>query len=189
MAHLSQISNRQLLERSKFADCIAAADEYLRFIDGHPVGNPIRQCIDYNFCVVNEPIRRFRIQPAAFLVQGIRIIPVEQGNHWSNTSFQQSIDQIRIELNALLVDSTRPIRQNTSPADGEPIVFDAHFLHHLDIFPESVVMVAGNVSVFTMCNVTAFLTISVPDIFAFSVFEISSLYLIGCRRCTPQKIV
>lgn len=100
VAHLSQISNRQLLERSKFADCIAAADEYLRFIDGHPVGNPVGQCIHYNFCVVNEPIRRIRIQPAAFLVQGIRIIPVEQGNHWSNTSFQQSIDQIRIELNA-----------------------------------------------------------------------------------------
>lgn len=64
-------------------------DKALRFVLGNPVFDPISIPRSKFSRIFGEPLRAVRIQPAAFLIQGIGIIPVEQG--------QKRFDPVSIE--------------------------------------------------------------------------------------------
>ncbi len=114
---------------------------------------------------------------------------MEQRYQRLNAVCQQLVYQVRIELQALFVDLACAVRQNSGPADGETVIPDTHFFHHLDVFFEMVVVVTGNVAFFSVRNVIALLAVSVPDVQTLSVCQISTLYLVCCGCGTPHKIV
>ena len=102
---------------------VAQADETLRFVVGHPMRHPVAQAVDNQGRIFGEPIRAVRVEPAAPAVKLVRVIPMEQGDVWSNVCGQERIDQpvVKIQPGGVrLAGSGRAKHAATRSTGGKP---------------------------------------------------------------------
>ena len=167
---------------------MALAEDDVSFVHRYPILHPVGKCIDHHAGIFGEPIGAGVIEPAAAAVKLERIIPVEQRKVWLDAGFQQAIDQLGIEIDAGLVNLAGSVGQNSRPGCREPVSFQVHLLHQLDIFSPSVIVVGRDIAGIVVENDTRPFAENIPHAEALTVAVSATFYLVRRRRCTPRKI-
>ena len=75
--------------------------EALRFVEGNPMADAVRQPVHDHLNVVSEPFRAVRVQPASAKEQFIRIVPMKKRHPRFDALLEQFINQPVIEAQAL----------------------------------------------------------------------------------------
>jgi hypothetical protein len=119
----------QMLFRSMNTSPMSQIDHNHHFIERYPAGYPVPETPDRLFRIIGKPLRRIRILPAAFIIKGLREIPVKQSRARLDVFCQQFIRQPVVEIESLFVHPPGSIRKNTGPGNGEPIGVQAYGLH------------------------------------------------------------
>ncbi len=168
---------------------VTQPDKALRLVQGKEVRDPVAEPLRRQLCKLRQPFGAFRVHPAAALVKRIRHIPVVQGDIRRNPVFQKRVDQLIVKLHARFVDLPRALRQQPRPGNRKTVCFQPHFLHQGDILPETVVVVARDISVMPAENMTRLVRVNIPHILPFAVLVKRPFNLISAGRSAPYKIL
>src|SRR5215469_3750275 len=109
-----------------------------------------------------------------------------QGHKGSNAASQECIHESIIKIQATLIDSSRSLRKNAWPRDGETIRVQAEFGHQRYILRHTVVMVGSDISVIALVNLARSSRELIPDGRTTPIFIRCALYLIGCSCRSPE---
>ena len=164
--------------------------KHLRFVEGHPVSDPIPQRTGNHIRIRGKPVVAFGILPAALSVECRGQIPVIQGDQRLNSVAQQFIAQVPVKLQTCLVDRACPLGQHPGPADGKTVGIQAHLFHQGHVLPPTVVKVDGHVSVFAVGDLAgAIVNKGIPDGLTLTVGVPTAFDLGGGGGSAPQKIL
>mgnify|MGYP001649739481 CR=1 FL=1 len=179
---------RILQPRSVLTGDVTHPDKTLRLIKRNKVSYPVRKALRHKARILRKPVHGVRIHPAAPLIQRIGIIPVEQRNVRLNAIRYQFVDQTIVKCNPFLIDGPLALRQNSGPADGEPVRRNTDLFHNTDIFPVAMVVITGHISSMASEYLSGLSAIDIPDIQALSVFLRSAFNLIRRRSRSPYHL-
>ena len=86
--------------------------------------HPVPEALETEASVVEEELLDALVEPAAVaLLQHQGQVPMVQGHHGLDVVLQQLVDQLVVELHALLVHVVlRTVRHHAGPRDGEAVV-------------------------------------------------------------------
>ena len=168
---------------------VAQDGDTLGLVQGHVGIHPTGKVLRHQGGISAEGRHNVPVQPAALVLQGAGQIPVIQGNHGPDARFQQGIDQLVIEGEALLVYGAVPVGDNPGPAHGEAVGLDAVLLHQGHILCPAVVAVAGHVAGIAVEDVAGHMGKIIPDIGSLSVFIPGTLALVGGAGYAPQEVL
>ena len=117
-----------------------------RFVERHPVLDPVAKARREQRGIVGEPLHDLRVgePPAILECQGQ--VPVEQVDQWLDASLEEAVDEAPIEVEPGLIDAAGPQGQDARPADAEAVGPDAGLGHQPDVIPVAMVVVAGDVT-------------------------------------------
>ncbi|MPM40152.1 hypothetical protein SDC9_86791 [bioreactor metagenome] len=164
--------------------------EDVLFVDCDPIFHFAAVRLEQGHCEFLEVGDDFPAFPAAvFFLQEQRQIPVIDRHHRLDVVFQTQIDQLVVEIQALLVHLIHGGRENPGPGDREAIGFQAHFRHQTDIFLHAMVMVDCNVTVCVFVGGAGDFHKFIPNRWPFAVRIPGAFHLISCRSTAPQEIL
>ncbi|MNI88113.1 hypothetical protein D3C73_1453740 [compost metagenome] len=86
-----------------------------------------------------------------------------QGTERFDSVLQQLIDQTVIIIQALFIDRSRPLRENSGPGYREPVGAQPQLFHISDIFFIAVVAVTGSIPVVAVTDLAWRMRIRIPD--------------------------
>ena len=163
--------------------------EHLRFVEGHPVSDPITQRTGNHIRIRGKPVTAFGILPAALPVERRGQIPVVEGDQGLDAIAQQFVAQIPVKLQACRIDGTRPLRQHPGPTDRKTVGVEPDSLHQGHILPPVVVKINGHIGIFAVGDLAgAIVNEGVPDGLSLAVGVPAALDLGGGGGGAPQKI-
>lgn len=131
---------------------------------------------------------QFKMQSALTIlfVQSGRQIPMVQGDQRLDAGGNQLIAQVAVKFQALLVDLTDSVGQDTAPADGEAVALQADLFHQGYIFLVAMIVITGYVAVLSVGDMAAVVNQSIPDGFTSAIF-IPGAFDLGCGRSYAPK--
>src|SRR4030095_11255632 len=154
-------------EREKLVDCEEVADAVAQ-LPGHVAG-VIPECLD---CLARLP--------PALVLERLRQVPVVERGERCDPRRDQFVHQAVVEVQALEVWLTCPVREDPRPGDGEAVRGRAEVLHQGDVFLVAMVMVVGDVAGGAVADLPLRVRVCVPDRWAFAVLVPCALDLV-CR--------
>ena len=168
---------------------IAAVDEGVELVGGHPVGDAVGKLADGVVGVVGEGVAGGAIGPAAFVFEGLREVPVEEGAEGLDAGGVESVGEVLVEVEAFRVGRSGAGGEDARPCDGEAKAFDAEVLHEGDVFFVAVVEVVGDVGGLALEGFAGGMGEGVPDGGAASVFVDGAFDLVGGGGGAPEKVL
>ena len=125
---------------------VAVADKDDGLVKGSPQLHPRTKAGVAQAGVLGEGFGGAACFPAALILQGLRQVPVIEGNHRLNIMRQQFIDQIAIKLHACFINLAAPGGQQARPGDGKAIALQAHLGHQRHVFAKTVIVIDGDIA-------------------------------------------
>ena len=119
-----------------------------RLVQGDELVHPVAEGTDDCRGVGPEPLHRLAIAPGALLLQRLRQIPVEEGDHRLDTGSDEVIDEPAVIGEARLVHPAGALRQNACPGQREAVGVGTELAHQRDVAEilVAVIGVAGDVA-------------------------------------------
>ena len=185
VGHPDQIPVRMLHKGRKISVLVAVCDEYLGLVDGHPVPYPVGEAVYQHPGVCFKPVRGCRIEPAAPAVEGIGVVPVEDGHQWLDACCQQLIDQCVVEGDTGGIYLSGAVGDHPCPADGQSVCLQTDLLHQRHILLEPVIVVACHIPVLVERHMPRLPGVYVPDIQPLAVLLVCTFYLIRGSCSAP----
>src|SRR2546423_15039207 len=173
---------------SMFAGPVSKIGRAPGLIQGDPPVDAVSQQSRDYLCIIRKSECSLSVEPATFLVQRQREIPMIQGHKGRNTSCQECIYQTIIKIQTAPVDSSLSLGKNARPRDGEAIRIQTEFGHQRYIFWHTVVMVGCHISVLSVMYLARNSCELIPDRQATPILRGCAFNLIGCSCRTPEKI-
>ena len=165
------------------------ADEALGLVLRRPDLDPVRELVGQEAGVLGEPVGRIAVQPAALLVERLRVVPVEDRDERLDPVRAELVDEAAVEVEPLGVGGADPVRQHARPGDAEAIGLGAQRLDERDVLLEAVVVVAGDVAGVAVEDRALSLTKDVPHRRPLAVLGRGPLDLIAGRRHAPGEVL
>ena len=126
------------------------------------------------------------VQPAAKGVhQGLGALEVVEGYQGLDVLFQQVVDQLVIEGQALRVGVARGVGHDPAPGKAHPVDLEAQLGHQIHILFPVVVVVGGHLVV----GDAGLACTPVGGGRTLAPFVVTALHLESTGGCTPKKIV
>ena len=119
--------------------------------------------------------------PAAFVFEGLREIPVEEGAVGLNAGGEEFVEHAVVEVEAFGIGCAGALREDARPCDGEAVGFEAEVLHQLHVFFVAVIVIIRYVPGVAVVGFAGSVGEGVPDGGAASVFVGGAFDLIGSR--------
>ena len=117
-----------------------------RFIERHPILDPVTEGRREQRGVIGEPADDLRVGEAAAVLQRLRQVPMEQVDQWLDARRQQGVNEALVEVEARLVDRAGPRGQHARPADAEAIGARPQIGHQPDVFRVAVVVITRDIA-------------------------------------------
>ncbi len=152
----------------------------------HPIAEPAADHIDERSEVLHDAAS----EPAAAVVlQRLRQIPVVERQEWGDASLEQSINQARVEVEPGFVDAASTFGHDSRPGDRKTIGVQVELAHELDVFPPSMVVIAGDVAGLIVDDVSGVVGEGIPDTWPTPVFSHGTFDLVRRRGSAPVEAV
>ncbi len=100
---------------------------------------------------------------------------------------EQRVDELVVEVDALLVRLAGAVGEDARPGDGEAEGLQTHALHHLDVLRVAVVEVVGDVAGVAVGGLAGGVGEGVPDGDAAAAFVDRAFHLIGRGGGAPEE--
>lgn len=107
------------------------------------MADTVRKMSGHQLCILIEPFRRLRIQPAAFLMKGVGKIPVIESHIGLNTVLDQAVYEVIVISEAFLIDFSRFLPAGCGPSLRKNDRLSGPALHDGHIFFVAVILVAA----------------------------------------------
>mmetsp|Transcript_45138 Transcript_45138/g.130670 ORF Transcript_45138/g.130670 Transcript_45138/m.130670 type:complete len:224 (-) Transcript_45138:214-885(-) len=165
-------------------------------IQRHPVLDTVSESLKAKPCIPAEgshdPLLRPQ-QAAELVVHGRRQVPVKKGDPRINLVLHQLIEEVVVELDALLVHGPLvSVRDHPAPGDGQAVGLEAQLGHEFHIVAVAVVVVVCDVAGLEV-NAHALQHLAVrdgvPDGGCAAALRRPAFDLVGRRRCAPDKVL
>ena len=162
----------------------------LRFVDGDPELHFGAKLLKTNLRIVVEQFNRGTVEPAVVRNERCGQIPVVQCHNRLDSICLQSIDQVVVVVDAILIDpALRAIWQNPRPRQGKSISIGTKLFQYAYVVFVLVETVTRDVGVLAFEESRSRVSEHVPDARPFAASVPRSFNLKGSRRGPPQKSV
>jgi len=168
---------------------ITVARHHLRFVYRDPAGDPVAERLGDDRRVLREPLRRAADRPAAFVLEGLRQIPVIERGGGGDAASGKLVQQCPVVVEPALVDRSPAVRLDPRPGDREPVGAEAERGHQPGVFGVPMVGVASDVAGVPAADLAGRVAEGVPHGWALAVGVGRSFDLIGGRRRAPGEAV
>jgi hypothetical protein len=176
------VSNRH------FDAAVSHLDEGAELVDREEVPHAVAELLGHVAGVVGERLGRVARLPAAVLVlQGLRQVPVVERGERLDAGRLQLVHETVVEVQALRVRLTGPVREDARPANREAVRGRADVLHQRDVLLVPVVVVVGDVAGVVVRDLARRVGERVPDRRALAVLVPRALDLVGRRGRAPEE--
>ena len=138
--------------------------------------------------VFGEAQRRVAAHPAALFLQGLRQVPVVEGQVRRDAPLEQCVDQAVVEREPLLVPCPLAARLDARPGDRETVGMDPETRDQRDVLVDPVVVVAGAIAVAAVLDRAGPPAELVPDRVAPAVLVRGAFDLVGAGRDAPDEL-
>ena len=166
------------------ADAERHVDHVVLLVDGEPVFYPVSVRPEQERGVVDIVVDAAPVQPSAVLVyQSLRILEVIDGDDRNDIRRDQLVNELIVEIDALLIYLAVSLGEYAGPCYGEAVGLEAHLLHQGYVFPEPVIVVAGDLIV----GDRRILDADVHYRQTFAVLVGGAFRLERGGRCSPEK--
>ena len=108
---------------------IAVVGDDERFVQRHPVGDPVAEPRRDHVGVVGECFGGCSDGPPALVLERLREVPVVQRREGPNAGREQRVDQAVVEVETTRVDLPPALRHDARPGDREPIGVEVEASH------------------------------------------------------------
>jgi hypothetical protein len=173
--------------RRKSAVQVAAVGDDPRLVQRRPHRHTIAESGKDRRGVIAKPIGAVAIEPPATVVKRRRQVPVEECRVWCDVRRQQRVDEMIIEIEATLVDTSGATRQHAAPTDAEAIRLQTESLHERHVVAPAIIVIARDIPGVAIRRPTGTVRESLPYAGACTVGERTAFDLIGRRRGAPEK--
>src|SRR5215469_7762134 len=137
--------------------------------------------------IVGEALGRFPVRPATLVFQSLRQVPVIQRGKRTDVGLMQGVDETLVEVEALVVGLARSGGLDARPGDGKAAAFHVELAHDADVFPVTMVVVAGDVAGVAILDLTGSMGEAIPDGLAFAIFTPGAFDLIRSSGGAPPE--
>ena len=161
--------------------------ETVTFIRRKVIFDAVAKLGDYVAGVIGKGTCCIARLPAAFVLQGLRQIPMVECQEGLNAGSKEFINQATVEIHSFWVRMASTRRKNPRPRYGETIRGRAEVLHQLHIILVKMIMVVCDVAVVPVPDLAGRRRVSIPNGGATTVLLHGPLDLIGGRSDTPMK--
>src|SRR5215212_6919827 len=100
-----------------------------RFVMSDPILDAVTERTTDEIRVFHECVDCGTYRPAALILQFLRQVPVVERHEGRHICFKQTIHQLAIEIQSLLIDLAAPPGQHTRPRNGKAIGLQAQLFH------------------------------------------------------------
>src|SRR5829696_1150221 len=159
------------------------------FVQGDPEPDTIREGLVDDARVLCKAIARVPVGPAAHILQRLRQVPVVEREHRFDRALPQAVDEPAVEVEASLVGVTAPFGLDAGPGHREAIGMYPELGHQVEVFFQTVVLVAGDVARVAVNHLAWSMAKRVPDRRAAAVFVYRTFDLVGRRGRAPQEVL
>ena len=133
-------------------------------VKGDPVLDTVAEAGEAEGGILDERRRRRLAQPPVVLhLQRERKVPVVERGDRVDAVGDELVDQIGVELDALLVDGAIAGRQDSRPRDRKSIVLELHLRHQPHVAAEAVEVVSSHVASLACAHLARRVRKGVPD--------------------------
>ena len=143
----------------------------------------------HDFDVVSKTRGHIAIGPASGIFQGLRQVPVIERNKWTDSGFQQGIDDAAVAVDAFGIRRTGPGGLNARPGNREAVAVQIHRAQERDVFLPAMIGIAGYVAGVAILDLAGSMREAVPDRFALAVFLPRAFDLISGGGRAPEEIL
>lgn len=165
IGEMQRVKRRVHVALARCMDAIEVAqpDGAPGLVEGRHRIQPVADAGDDRLGIALEGIGRLPRRPAAVAGQHQRQVPMVERREGLDAARLQAIDEPVVEIEALLVRSTRPLGNDARPGDGEAIGFHAERLDQVKVFVQPVVVIAGDIAVVAAIDSARHVGKRVPD--------------------------
>jgi hypothetical protein len=153
--------------------------------------HPVPERGGHDAGVLPEALRGRPCRPAARVLQGLREVPVVEGDGRGDPRGQQRVDQRRVERQPLVVDGAERVgghlRGDPGPGHREPVRRQTQGGHERDVVGVAVVVVVGDVAGVAVRDEAGRVREGVPDRRRAPALGDGALDLVGRGRCAPEE--
>jgi len=100
------------------AEHVAEHGENPRLVERHPMLHAIAEVLRAHLGIVAEVFRDLAIGPSAHVLDHLRKIPMIEGHERLDVVFEELIDHAIVEIDALLIGLTLPMRHDARPREA-----------------------------------------------------------------------
>ena len=151
-------------------------------------GDAITESRRHGARIVDEARHGVARRPAAVVLQGLRQVPVVQGQVGRDAARQQAVDQALVELQPGLVERAPPLGLDARPADREAVGIDPQGRDQVQVGVQPVVVVTGPAAVGAVGDGAGLATEAVPDRLALAVGLRGALDLERASGDAPDEV-
>jgi hypothetical protein len=174
--------------RREHAMLVAEHRHHPRLVVGGDGGHAVTESRRHGACIVDEARHGVARRPAAFVLQGLRQVPVVQGQVGRDAARQQAVDQALVELQPGLVERAPPLGLDARPADREAVGIDPQGRDQVQVGVQPVVVVAGDAAIGAVGDGAGLAAEAVPDRLALAVGLCGALDLERAGGDAPDEI-
>jgi hypothetical protein len=128
------------------AGAVAEVGGAPRLVEGRPGRDAIAEGLADHGRVLGEAVRRVAVRPAAGILERLRQVPVVQGGDGRDPASEESVNELRVEVDAGLVDRAGSGGDDARPGDREAVGLQAEALHQVEVRLEQVIVAVRHVA-------------------------------------------
>ena len=137
--------------------------------------------------VVSERLGRITRLPAAFVLEGLRQVPVIERGERRDARLQQLIDQTVVEVETSRVWRARALREDARPGDGEAVRVRTDRPHQRHVLLVPMVVIVGDIAGVVVLDVARLMRVGVPNRRTLAVLIPGAFDLVRRRSGAPVK--
>ena len=161
--------------------------DHPRLVVRRPVRDPVAEPSCDRVGVLDERLRGGAARPAAFVLERLRRVPVEERGERRDAAREQLVDESVVEVEAGRVHASAPFGENPRPRDREPERVEPELLHQRDVLGIAVVEVACNRPRVAVAHLAGGRAEAIPDALATPVLVRCAFDLVRRGRGTPDE--
>ena len=173
--------------RGELARAMAQHGRAPRLIVRGDAGDLVAKTARHLGRIGGEVIASGAIEPAPLILQGLRQVPVVQGQMGIESLGGQGVEQARIEIEAGFVPGAGTGRLHPRPGHGKTVGVHAQVGDQLHVIKVAVVMVAGHVAIAAVDDLAVRVAEGIPDGRAAAVDGGGAFDLVGAGGHAPGK--
>ena len=132
-------------------------------VERDPRADRVAECLGNDPRVLREPPDRIARYPPARVLEGLRQVPVIEGDHRYDRSTQQPVNQAAVEIEAGFIGRTSAGRLDARPSDGEAVSAGAQPREQVEVVVQTPIVIARDVAGVAVARRTGPMAEGVPD--------------------------